>query len=141
MRRRDPSQYVAGEIFVAHDVSQHAIYVGFVDRHARFVWLAPKAKPPKSVVGFDFDGATFTHAAGKVTFEITNSSTTQEHEFLFVKTDMTPDQFPMKDEGARVDEGKLQGFEELQAQEFRSDERRVGPECALLCRSEGWADH
>ena len=51
--------------------------------------------------------------AGKVTFEITNSSTTQEHEFLFVKTDMTPDQLPMKDEGAWVDEGKLQGFEEF----------------------------
>jgi hypothetical protein len=42
----------------------------FVDRHSRFIWLTPKAKPPKSVVGFDFDGATFTHAAGKVTFEV-----------------------------------------------------------------------
>ena len=46
----------------------------FVDRHARFVWLAPKTKPPKNALGFDFDGATFTHAAGKVTFEVIAAS-------------------------------------------------------------------
>lgn len=46
----------------------------FIDRHARFVWLAPKAKPPKSAMGFDFDGATFTHVAGKVTFEVIAAS-------------------------------------------------------------------
>ncbi len=46
----------------------------FVDRHARFIWLSPKAKPPKSTVGFDFDGATFTHVAGKVTFEVIAAS-------------------------------------------------------------------
>jgi hypothetical protein len=46
----------------------------FVDRQARFVWLAPKAKPPRNALGFDFDGAAFTHAAGKVTFEVLAAS-------------------------------------------------------------------
>jgi hypothetical protein len=46
----------------------------FVDPSARFVWLTPKAKLPKSALGFDFDGATFTHVAGKVTFEVIAAS-------------------------------------------------------------------
>jgi hypothetical protein len=46
----------------------------FIDRHARFVWLAPKAKAPRGALGFDFDGAKFTHAAGKVTFEVIAAS-------------------------------------------------------------------
>jgi hypothetical protein len=46
----------------------------FVDPSARFVWLKPKAKPPKGALGFDFDGATFTHADGKVTFEVIAAS-------------------------------------------------------------------
>lgn len=51
--------------------------------------------------------------AGKVKFEITNSSTDMEHEFLFFKTDMAPEQLPMMGDGARIDEGKLQGFQEF----------------------------
>jgi hypothetical protein len=46
----------------------------YVDRQARFVWLAPRAKASKNAVGFDFDGAAFTHAAGKVTFEVIAAS-------------------------------------------------------------------
>lgn len=42
----------------------------FVDPDARFVWFDPKKKAPKTALGFDFDGATFTHANGKVTFEV-----------------------------------------------------------------------
>jgi hypothetical protein len=41
----------------------------FVDPRARFVWLTPKARLPIGALGFDFDGAVFTHVAGKVTFE------------------------------------------------------------------------
>ena len=51
--------------------------------------------------------------AGQVTFEITNSSKNKEHEFLIVKTDMTFDQFPMKDNGTRVDEDQLEGMDEF----------------------------
>jgi hypothetical protein len=42
----------------------------FVDPEARFVWTGAKRKAPKGAVGFDFDGATFSHTDGKVTFEV-----------------------------------------------------------------------
>jgi len=41
----------------------------FIDRKARFRWLAKPADCPKSALGFDFDGATFTHIGDRVTFE------------------------------------------------------------------------
>ena len=41
----------------------------FIDREARFRWLAKPSECPKSAVGFDFDGATFTHIGDRVTFE------------------------------------------------------------------------
>ena len=42
----------------------------FIDPHARFLWLpTPNACPPDAV-GFDFDGATFSHVDSKVTFEV-----------------------------------------------------------------------
>jgi hypothetical protein len=42
----------------------------FIDRKARFVWLKRVADCPKTAVGFDFDGAEFTHIGGQVTFEV-----------------------------------------------------------------------
>lgn len=42
----------------------------FVDPGARFVWLAEPASPPADVLGFDFDGARFTHVGALVTFEV-----------------------------------------------------------------------
>jgi hypothetical protein len=42
----------------------------FVDSKARFVWIKTPRKSPKGAVGFDFDGATFSHVDGKVTFEV-----------------------------------------------------------------------
>src|SRR3989344_3175338 len=42
----------------------------FVDPGARFVWLADPASPPADVLGFDFDGARFTHVGALVTFEV-----------------------------------------------------------------------
>jgi hypothetical protein len=42
----------------------------FVDSDARFVWFDAKRKAPKGALGFDFDGATFTHTEGLVTFEV-----------------------------------------------------------------------
>ena len=41
----------------------------FIDSDARFRWLAKPSDCPKSVLGFDFDGATFTHVGDRVTFE------------------------------------------------------------------------
>lgn len=42
----------------------------FVDKAPKFVWLADTGKCPKSALGFDFDGARFTHVGDKVTFEV-----------------------------------------------------------------------
>lgn len=41
----------------------------FIDPAAKFKWLAKAADCPKSALGFDFDGATFTHVGDRVTFE------------------------------------------------------------------------
>jgi hypothetical protein len=42
----------------------------FIDPAARFVWLADVAQCPRRAVGFDFDGATFSHVGRRVTFEV-----------------------------------------------------------------------
>ena len=42
----------------------------FVDRTPKFLWLADARKCPKAAVGYDFDGATFTHVGELVTFEV-----------------------------------------------------------------------
>lgn len=42
----------------------------FIDPHARFVWLKDTDDCPSDALGFDFDGATFSHQRDKVTFEV-----------------------------------------------------------------------
>jgi hypothetical protein len=42
----------------------------FIDRDAGFVWLDRPRDRPAKAVGFDFDGAEFTHANNRVTFEV-----------------------------------------------------------------------
>lgn len=42
----------------------------FIDRSASFVWLEQPAHCPKKALGFDFDGADFTHVGKRVTFEV-----------------------------------------------------------------------
>ena len=41
----------------------------FIDRAASFRWIAKPSDCPKSALGFDFDGASFTHVGDRVTFE------------------------------------------------------------------------
>jgi hypothetical protein len=41
----------------------------FIDPEARFKWLAKPSDCPRNALGFDFDGATFTHVGDRVTFE------------------------------------------------------------------------
>jgi len=52
----------------------------FIDPKAKFRWLRRVRDCPKSAVGFDFDGAEFTHVDSKVTFEILLSSFNLEHD-------------------------------------------------------------
>lgn len=46
----------------------------FVDKSPTFIWLANPKKCPKSALGYDFDGATFTHVGDLVTFEVVAKS-------------------------------------------------------------------
>ena len=42
----------------------------FIDPQARFTWFESLTRAPGEVVGFDFDGAEFTHVGTRVTFEV-----------------------------------------------------------------------
>jgi hypothetical protein len=46
----------------------------FIDRKARFKWIDQPGDTPKGAIGFDFDGADFTHVGNRVTFEVLLSS-------------------------------------------------------------------
>jgi hypothetical protein len=46
----------------------------FVDRDATFLWLDRLEDKPKRAIGFDYDGADFTHTDGRVTFEVIAAS-------------------------------------------------------------------
>jgi hypothetical protein len=49
----------------------------FIDPEASFIWLADPAgatPPPRGVLGFDFDGARFTHIGSRVSFEVLAAS-------------------------------------------------------------------
>lgn len=46
----------------------------FIDKKAKFLWLDKPAKCPKTALGFDFDGAAFTHVDGRVSFEVLAAS-------------------------------------------------------------------
>ena len=46
----------------------------FIDPKARILWVKAPADCPRNAVGFDFDGATFSHVGNHVTFEVLISS-------------------------------------------------------------------
>jgi len=49
----------------------------FIDPKARFLWLDDPAKstpPPRGAIGFDYDGARFTHVGSRVSFEVMATS-------------------------------------------------------------------
>lgn len=46
----------------------------FIDPQARFLWLAQPQDCPPDALGFDFDGATFSHIGHRVTFEVLAAS-------------------------------------------------------------------
>ncbi|HAU1300025.1 TPA: chromate resistance protein [Legionella pneumophila] len=46
----------------------------FIDPAALFLWLAAPAECPPDALGFDFDGATFSHLGSRVTFEVLAAS-------------------------------------------------------------------
>jgi hypothetical protein len=46
----------------------------FIDRKPRFVWLGKPEDCSRKALGFDFDGASFTHVGDRVTFEVLMAS-------------------------------------------------------------------
>jgi hypothetical protein len=46
----------------------------FIDPESRFVWLEKPSECPLDALGFDFDGAPFTHVGERVTFEVLMAS-------------------------------------------------------------------
>jgi hypothetical protein len=52
----------------------------FIDPDARFVWLKRIKDCPKKALGFDFDGAEFTHVDSRVTFEVLVASFGLQHD-------------------------------------------------------------
>lgn len=77
--RRDPAQY-QGRLWATRRhlwvdrVASAWLIQRFIDPHARFLWLESTADCPDDALGFDFDGATFTHVGGRVSFEVLLSS-------------------------------------------------------------------
>ncbi|MGH8143093.1 MAG: chromate resistance protein ChrB domain-containing protein [Steroidobacteraceae bacterium] len=75
IRRRDPRDY-QGRTWATRErlwidrVTSAWLIRRFIDPKARFLWLKRVKDCPKRAVGFDFDGAEFTHAGTKVTFEV-----------------------------------------------------------------------
>jgi hypothetical protein len=52
----------------------------FIDPDARFLWLESPADCPSGALGFDFDGARFTHIGDRVSFEVLLASFSLEHD-------------------------------------------------------------
>jgi hypothetical protein len=74
-RRLDPARYrrrawaTRKDLWVDRLASAWLIR-RFIDRDARFLWIDRPRDCPKKAVGFDFDGAEFTHSGNRVTFEV-----------------------------------------------------------------------
>jgi hypothetical protein len=52
----------------------------FIDPAAKFLWLKHIKDCPKKAIGFDYDGAEFSHVDAKVTFEVLITSFGLEHD-------------------------------------------------------------
>lgn len=73
--RRDPAAF-QGRLWA----TRHRLWVDrvasawlirrFIDRQASFLWLASPQDCPPEALGFDYDGAAFTHVGRMVTFEV-----------------------------------------------------------------------
>jgi hypothetical protein len=75
LRRLDPTEYrirtwaTRKDLWVDRLASVWLIR-RFIDKKARFAWIEGPRDRPRGSIGFDFDGAEFTHVGGRVTFEV-----------------------------------------------------------------------
>ena len=75
VRRLDPTKYRDRTWATREDpwvdrLASAWLIKRFIDRNARFVWLRHPRDCPTRAIGFDFDGAEFTHAGNRVTYEV-----------------------------------------------------------------------
>jgi len=79
IKRLDPERYQArlwatrNKLWVDRVASAWLIR-RFIDKQAQFIWLQSPADCPDDALGFDFDGASFTHVEDRVTFEVLQTS-------------------------------------------------------------------
>ena len=79
VRRLDPAKYrnrvwaTRKDLWVDRMASAWLIK-RFIDSKAKFAWLDHGRVRPKGTIGFDFDGAEFTHVDSLVTFEVLAAS-------------------------------------------------------------------
>ncbi len=57
----------------------------FIDLEARFVWLESPKACPADALGFDFDGAAFTHVDERVTFEVLLATFGLDHDAALLR--------------------------------------------------------
>jgi hypothetical protein len=75
IRRLDPARY-QGRVWATRKspwidrLASAWLIKRFVDRKARFTWIDKPRDRPKGALGFDFDGAEFTHVGNRITFEV-----------------------------------------------------------------------
>jgi hypothetical protein len=75
IRRFDPARY-QGRVWATRKnpwidrLASAWLIKRFIDRKARFRWIDKPRDRPKGALGFDFDGADFTHVGNRVTFEV-----------------------------------------------------------------------
>jgi hypothetical protein len=75
VRRLDPTKY-RGRMWATRKtpwidrLASAWLIKRFIDKNARFVWIDRPRDCPKRAIGFDFDGADFTHAGHRVTYEV-----------------------------------------------------------------------
>jgi len=77
--RRDPTQYQGRRWATRRHLWVDRVACAwliqrFIDPHATFLWLDDVRQCPDDALGFDFDGATFTHIGDRVSFEVLMAS-------------------------------------------------------------------
>ena len=75
IRRLDPAEFrgrtwATRQDLWADRMASAWLIKRFIDREARFTWIESPRDCPRKAVGFDFDGARFTHVGTRVTFEV-----------------------------------------------------------------------
>jgi hypothetical protein len=75
LRRLDPAQYRGRTWATRKDLWVDRLACAwlirrFIDKEAKFVWIDRPRDKPKRALGFDFDGAQFTHVGARVSFEV-----------------------------------------------------------------------